>query len=138
MAERPTGGEGSSEPNRSNSPDLVTDPVEAEHMAHAMDPHYEQASRIDEINLHTQEIAQADRTRDLSSPLRGDSTDRATIEAQRNEAASGVEREISVEEERTALDDAAEAARKAGDAVGDQASIAFRHEHQEPPERPQL
>lgn len=103
-------------------------------MAHRMDPHYEQASRIDEINLHSHEIARGDNDRDASSPLRDASTDTATIEAQGNEAASWADREISVEEERTALDAAADAARKAGDAAGDQASIAYRHEHQRPPE----
>jgi hypothetical protein len=103
-------------------------------MAHAMDPHYEQASRIDEINDKSYEIAREDRKQDLSSPLDADSTERATIEAQGNEAVSWAERQVSVQEERTALDDAADAARKAGDAAGDQVSIAYRHEHQRPPE----
>src|ERR1700691_6158863 len=103
--------------------------MEAEHMAHAMDPHYEQASRIDQINAQSHEIAREDRERDVSSPLREDSADRATIEAQGNEVVSWAERQVSVQEERTALYDAADAARKAGDAAGDQASVAHRHEH---------
>ena len=134
MAEVPTGREGSVEPGQPNHPKIVSNPVEAEHMAHAMDPHYEQASRIDELNARSHEIARKDRERDVSSPLRDDSTDRATIEARGNEVVSWAERQVSVQHERTALDDAADAARKAGDAAGDQTSIAYRHDHQGPPE----
>jgi hypothetical protein len=105
-------------------------------MAHAMNPHYEQASQIDELNDRSYEIAQEDSERDIRSPLRIDSADKATAEARGNEVVSWAERVTSVEEEQAALEDAADAARKAGDAAGDQASIVYRHEHQRPPKTP--
>jgi len=138
VAEITKGGEDSHEPNQTDHSHRINDPVEAERMAHAMHPHYEQAGQIDQINLDTDELAREERRRDAAS-LGGESsalTDTAPKEALENEASTWVDRELSVEDQRRALDAGADAARKAGDAAGEQASIAYRQERQQPPETP--
>jgi hypothetical protein len=103
-----------------------------------MQPHYEQASQIDQISLETDELAREERKRDTVS-LGGENSDRtgtASKEVLGDEASAWANREVSVEDQRTALDAGADAARKAGDAAGDQASIAYRQERQQPPEAP--
>ena len=138
MAERTNGGEVSREPNQDNHSHRIVDPAEAERMARAMHPHYEQASQIDQISLDTDELATEERRQDSAS-LGGENSDltgTAKKEVLEDEAAAWVEREVSVEDQRRALDAGAEAARKAGDAAGDQAPIAYRQEREQPTDAP--
>ena len=114
-------------------PARVDDPVEAEHMAHAMKPHYERAKEIKQIRAEGFDTLQRQEAEDRSdvSPdthLGSDPTIKAQAE---DEAASAVERFSHVGDELIALDDAADHARKAGDAAGVHASQVYRRKNSE-------
>jgi hypothetical protein len=106
----------------------VQDPVEAERMAHAMDPHYERASEIDSVKARTDEAL--DRTMqgdvELITNEEYDQGDEATQAAAGSENDSWADRVESLDNESTALEDAASSARKAGDAHGEQVSKVYR------------
>jgi len=110
-------------------PHPVQDPVEAEHMAHAMDPHYEQASKIDKLFADSYEIEKHESRREEAESIPEEEYqhgDAATRAASEDEAESGVERSIAVDDKRGALEDAGTAARKAGDFAGELASKVYR------------
>jgi hypothetical protein len=139
--ERIGGGESPDEahPERAEQPGErhpVPDEIEAEHMAHAMDPHYERASKVDQTGrqaLNTREEQNALEADDMITPESYEQGNADLQEQGQNEAASAIHRDVYVEEELDALDRAASSARKAGDSAGKLASQVYRRKRPNPP-----
>jgi hypothetical protein len=102
----------------------VQDPLEAEHTAHAMDPHYVRASEIDRVKERTDE--------ELDRALHPDDVDEVFPEGETPEKGVRSAGELfearidGLAAESQGLEDAASSAREAGDAHGEQVSKAYR------------
>lgn len=113
-----------------HTPHPVQDPVEAEHMARAMDPHYTRASKIDEVAtetgqslVHRQQESMRSRITEEELARNPELTGHADTELN-----AYVENMVSTERAFGALEKAARHERKAGDAAGEIASSEYRRE----------
>jgi hypothetical protein len=111
----------------------VEDPVEAEHMAHVMDPHYERATAIDHLAERTQnEVSRVYEQADIDTIIAD--TDDQPAEPGRAPRHTEDDLIAPLEDERTELADAAGHAREAGDAEGELTSQAYRRAKNKPTE----
>jgi hypothetical protein len=114
---------------------IVSDEVEAEHMAHAMDPHYERASKIEQISRDARDVRDEQVAKERDDQISEEAYEQGSKELQtqaQDEAASAIHRDVYVGEERIALDEAAKSARRAGDSVGELESQVYRRKRRPP------
>jgi hypothetical protein len=110
----------------------VQDPVEAEHMAHAMDTHYERASEIEGVKDRTDKELDRTFVGTVDDDVDPFPPEGAATQEERSSAMNTFEKRAdSLISESTSLEDAASSARKAGDAHGEQVSRAYRHKKKE-------
>lgn len=109
-------------------PHPVQDSTEAEHMAHAMDPHYTRAREIEALRgeSHDSMVSQHEKEDEdwvTDEEAAGD----PVLDAHAGEESlAGLTRDVAIGDEMIALDQAASKARKAGDAAGEIASSVYR------------
>jgi hypothetical protein len=100
---------------RQESQDRVQDPVEAEHMAHAMKPHVERAQAIN--NIYEQNWENDENGRELKTFAEAESLHEGY-------------RDLHLQAERVLLSEAEDAARDAADEAGAAESERYRRERE--------
>lgn len=114
----------------------VQDSVEAEHMAHAMDPYYEQAGDIDRVAREGERLVRSQEEReeeDWITPGQYQTGDLSTRNAADREELHHLERADHLRHASDSLNEGAEATRRAGDEAGDIASSVYRRTRNEDP-----
>lgn len=140
MAEK--GSHGQSEDAFDGAPDYeelaarrVQDPVEAEHMAHAMDPHYTHASKMEQLADETEEIVarQEEQEEESAIPLEQVESDEGQRRIAEDEDFSNMSRSGASHYATELLHGAAGVTREAGDKAGEIASSVYRRKQNEDP-----
>lgn len=113
----------------------VQDPVEAEHMAHAMDPHYTQASKMEQLADETEEVLDRQEEQEAESaiPPEQAESDEGKRRIAEEEGANHISRSAATHYANELLHGAAGVTREAGDKAGDIASSVFRRTRSEDP-----
>lgn len=113
----------------------VQDPVEAEHMAHAMDPHYTQASRIERLADESEEVLDRQEEQEARSAITPEQaeSDEGKKRIAEDEEANHISRSAATHYASELLHGAAGVTREAGDKAGELASSVYRRKQNEDP-----
>lgn len=139
MAEKGSRGEREASFDASDYEELaarrVQDPVEAEHMAHAMDPLYTQAAKMERLADETKGIVDRQEEQEAESaiPLEQVESDEGQRRIAEEEEDSDMSRSAATHYATELLHGAAGVTREAGDKAGELASSVYRRKQNEDP-----